>query len=179
MKENYAIMKIHSQTHGYHDVLIDVEDVEKIQDYHWYITQKGNGYYIYNNDLGPIHRYIMNVTDKNNIIDHINRNPKDNRKNNLRITCHSGNKRNLPIKSNNTSGITGVRYDSIRDRWCAEIRDLNRKKISTNFSCRKYGFNEAKSMAINFRKQKEIEYGYINYNECSTTIESILQEKDL
>lgn len=160
-KENFAILKLYSQTYGYHDVYIDIEDVDKIKDYSWYICPKGNGIYIYNNQLGPIHRYIMNVSDKNKIIDHINRNPKDNRKNNLRITCHSGNKRNLPLKSNNTSGIIGVRYDKIRNRWCAEIRDLNRKKITANFGCKKYGYNEAKQLAINFRKQKEKEYGYI------------------
>lgn len=43
-----------------------------------------------------------------------------------------------------------------------EIRDLNHKRIRKSFSCKKYGANNAKQMAIDIRKQLEQEYEYIN-----------------
>lgn len=41
-------------------------------------------------------------------IDHINRDPSDNRISNLRVTDHSGNAMNRGVSSNNTSGYKGV-----------------------------------------------------------------------
>lgn len=101
---------------GIHKIYIDTEDVDKIKDYNWGIRKKGNGYYVACSRPNLyIHRIILEITDSDIIIDHIDRNPKNNKKENLRITDHSGNKRNLPIKSNNTSGIAGVRYSKLRD----------------------------------------------------------------
>lgn len=148
---------------GLHEIYIDTEDVDKIKDIPWSISKKSNGYYVfYAKNSTYIHRIILGIDDPNIIIDHIDRNPKNNKKNNLRITNHSGNKRNLPIKSNNTSGIKGVRYDKNRQSWIMEIRDLDGKRIRKSFSCRKYGEEKAKQMAIEIRKQLEKEYEYIN-----------------
>ena len=169
--EDKAIIKLFSATHGYHDVYIDLEDVELCKNYVWSIMPKGNGYYVCSNTKQYIHRLILGVTDKNIIIDHIDRNPKNNMKENLRITNHSGNKRNLPIKSNNTSGIPGIRYDEKRNRWCMEIRDENGKKVRKNFGCKKYGEQKAKQLAIDARLYYERQFGYIN-NESSTTREN-------
>ena len=132
---------------------------------------KGNGYYVCSNTKQYIHRLILGVTDKNIIIDQIDRNPKNNMKENLRITNHSGNKRNLPIKSNNTSGIPGIRYDEKRNRWCMEKRDENGKIDRKNFGCKKYGEQKAKQLAIDARLYYERQFGYIN-NESSTTREN-------
>lgn len=169
--EDKAIIKIYSATHGYHDVYIDLEDVELCRRYCWSIVPKGNGYYVYSNTKQYLHRMVLGVTDSNIIIDHIDRNPKNNMKENLRITDHSGNKRNLPIKINNTSGIPGVRYDQNRRRWCMEIRDENGNRVRKNFGCKKYGDQRAKQLAIDARLSYEREFGYIN-NESSTTREN-------
>ena len=164
-------MHLYSNTYGYHDVFIDKEDIEKIINYPWYVAPKNNSFYIYNNTLGAMHRYLLNITDSNIIIDHIDREPRNNRKSNLRITNHTGNKKNLGLKSNNTSGIIGV-YKSSKNAWVAEIKDENHKKIRKSFGCKKYGEENAKKLAIEFRRQKEIEYGYLTNCESSTTIET-------
>lgn len=60
-----------------------------------------------------------------NIIDHINRNPYDNRWCNLRNTTQAMNRKNNSRYSHNTSGVTGVRRkrwsSGSMSRWCAEI----------------------------------------------------------
>ena len=170
--DDIYFMKIHSKTHGDFLIFIDEEDIDKIEKYQWHISKKCNSYYVYNNEVGPLHRYLLNENNPNIIIDHKNRNPLDNRKQNLRRTDKSGNGKNISMKSNNTSGYMGIRYDKLRNRWCVEIRDNNKNRIRKNFSCKKYGYDEAFKMAYDFRKQKEKEYGYFYDEECSETIET-------
>ncbi len=62
-----------------------------------------------------------------NEVDHINGVRDDNRWTNLRPATHAENGRNR-CKTRNTSGVTGVRWDAARGKWCAYIR-VNRKHI--------------------------------------------------
>jgi hypothetical protein len=57
-------------------------------------------------------------------IDHINRNPSDNRPCNLRLCTRGQNNLNTKVKRSNTSGIRGVSYDpsSIKNPWRAYLR---------------------------------------------------------
>lgn len=95
--------------------------------------------------------------EKPNVVDHINRNRFDNRYSNLRITTHQENARNRTIRKGTKSGITGVWKEG--DRWRATISDNDRKSIYKQFDCRKYP--NAKELVIAWRKQKELEFGYI------------------
>lgn len=54
-------------------------------------------------------------------IDHINRIRTDNRISNLRICTNAENKQNLSLRSNNTSGYTGVSYWKAMGKWRADI----------------------------------------------------------
>ena len=55
-------------------------------------------------------------------IDHINRNPSDNRISNLRLVTQSANNMNTKLHGNNTSGIRGVSWHKQIKRWIAELR---------------------------------------------------------
>lgn len=93
------------------------------------------------------------------IVDHIDRNKTNNMFNNLRWCTTSENNRNTIISRFNTSGIKGV-YKSI-NRWYARWCDNDHKSCSKSFSIKTYGDEEAKTLAIAFRKAKEIELGYM------------------
>jgi hypothetical protein len=54
-------------------------------------------------------------------VDHINGNPLDNRKENLRICTHKQNGKNYSIPNNNTSGYKGVRWHKRDKIWEAFI----------------------------------------------------------
>ena len=75
----------------------------------------------------PAHRFISNCP-KGMIVDHANRNKKDNRIANLRICTKSQNAFNS-IKKTNKSGRQGVWYRNDTRKWSAEIK-VNGKKHS-------------------------------------------------
>jgi hypothetical protein len=56
------------------------------------------------------------------VIDHINRNPSDNRIENLRAADWSSNQHNRTIPKTNTSGFKGVSFDKRRNLYMAGIR---------------------------------------------------------
>lgn len=72
----------------------------------------------YRNTTIKLHRFITNCP-KGLVVDHINRNPADNRRSNLRICTQFENNKN---RSNNTSGITGVTWHSRSKKWRATIK---------------------------------------------------------
>lgn len=85
---------------------IDLEDYDKVKKYSWYEQRNG---YICHKDINKkcilLHRFIMNAP-KNKIVDHINHNKKDNRKDNLRITNYSINALNRKTIPKGISKIT-------------------------------------------------------------------------
>lgn len=102
-----------------------------------------------------VHRVIWQMLkgsiEKATMIDHINRDSKDNRINNLRITNSSLNNQNRKKKSTNKSGFTGVYFTS-KDSpcWVAQWME-NGVKVSKRFTVKRFG-GEAKQMAIDYRK---------------------------
>ena len=108
-----------------------------------------------------IHRLIMDAP-KGMEVDHINGNPLDNRKSNLRICTRSENERNKGPLKNNTSGYKGVTRQSRinkNDKWRAQIRH-NSKLIVIGL----YEDKEEAARAYD-KKAKELhgEYAYLNF----------------
>jgi hypothetical protein len=56
------------------------------------------------------------------LIDHIDRNKTNNVISNLREATKSENAKNTGMKADNTSGVTGVSFDSSRNKWRAYFR---------------------------------------------------------
>lgn len=69
-----------------------------------------------------LHRIVMKqATGNGTIIDHIDNNPANNRKDNLRICSGSENNRNQARNRNNTSGFKGVSYHKATGKYFARI----------------------------------------------------------
>lgn len=103
------------------------------------------------------------------LIDHINGDTKDNRLINLKYVDHTENNRNMSKNRAGTSGILGVRYAERKDGgklWIANIRPGRGQSRSFKyFHVETHGYEEAKRMAIEWRKSKEVEYGFTVYDE--------------
>ena len=125
--------------------LIDLDDVDRVKNYKWSLTHE----YVYNRDKSRLHRYIMDCPE-DMVVDHINHNPLDNRKSNLRICTQQQNSMNKSKHSNNISGVAGVSWKKDKHKWCARII-YNRKNIHI-------GYFDTLEEAIEARKQAEIEY---------------------
>lgn len=85
-------------------------------------------------------------------IDHINGDRADNRINNLRNCTQLDNMKNTKRSSTNTSGVTGVGWESRRGHWIANI-EANYEKVYLG------SFNR-KEDAIDARKRAEVKYGF-------------------
>jgi len=109
--------------------IVDTDDWDKIRDYLWhtYGPRSGSFYVVMSdkhNKRTLLHRKIM-VAERGEIVDHINHNPLDNRKSNLRLCSHSQNIHHTRITSRNTSGYKGV--DFVKSKyWRARIGIKNK-----------------------------------------------------
>ena len=92
------------------------------------------------------------------IIDHKDRNPGNNKVENLRESSQSCNIRNKKIMSNNKSGVTGVSLDKKRNQWVAYI-NTSQKRIYLG-SFKKF------EKAVKTRWVAEKKY---KFPKCSTT----------
>lgn len=93
-------------TQGYW-ATIDAEDVPRVSQYHWYYNCiNKNGYGIAVCKMPgkrniPLHRFVLGLTNRSQVCDHISGNPLDCRKGNLRVTTHAGNCRNMIKRKSN------------------------------------------------------------------------------
>lgn len=101
--------------------IVSEEDYLELNKYKWYIS---NNEYVegkYNNKTISMHKFIMNIIlnkdSKHKIVDHINSNKFDNRRDNLRIVTHSENARNRTKHKNSTSKYYGVSYVKVNNIW--------------------------------------------------------------
>ena len=68
--------------------------------------------------------------------------------------------RNKTTYKNNRSGKQGVSFKNDSKSWKAKINN-DGKEITRSFSIKKYGIDNAKERAVDWRKNKEQEFGYI------------------
>lgn len=88
------------------------------------------------------------------VIDHIDKNPSNNKISNLRLVTVAVNTRNSSMYSTNTSGFNGVSFWQPKDRpprYTAHWREDGKLKTKT-FSVAKYGKELALELATNYRK---------------------------
>lgn len=102
---------------------IDFEDFDKIKSHSWYKNKKGYIISRIDNKLIRIHRHILEIKDKSLIVDHIDRNKLNNKKNNLRVCTNQQNARNKENPKNNKSGLRGVFWNKEKRKWQTKIGD--------------------------------------------------------
>lgn len=113
--------------------IVDDEDFEFLNQWKWYCGFAGYPTRMTERpDHKPIrmHRVIMQ-TPRGMETDHINGNPLDNRRTNLRICTHAENDRNQRICKDNRSGFKGVSLHRDCRRWDACIVGRRLGKFST------------------------------------------------
>lgn len=130
----------------------DLEDYDKIKQYCWseHIDKKSQHHELRAwipemQKTFPMHQFLGFK-----YYDHIDQNPLNNRKSNLRPCTSSQNSMNQPKHRNNASGVTGVHWHT-RDKVWQAIIGVNYKQICLGV------FND-KTDAIKARLRAEIEY---------------------
>lgn len=123
--DDYAIIYLVKKNGDVYETLVDAEDIDKLKqlNYCWHCVYKENTQSnyarcsVYYGDVGKkkckmvyLHNVIMDKNE-NEVIDHINHDTLDNRKQNLRVTINRRNLRNRKgANSNNKLGIRNVNY---------------------------------------------------------------------
>jgi hypothetical protein len=100
--------------------LIDDEDYDKIKDYKWYACRRRSVFVAQTWDSKFMHRIIMDAKS-GEMVDHINGDPLDNRRQNLRLVTNKQNLQNSCKWTKGTSQYKGVSWQSTRHKWLAQI----------------------------------------------------------
>jgi hypothetical protein len=95
-------------------VFVDEDIFDELMKYKWHIT---NGY-VNNKILKLMSRHVMNYSG-DLFVDHINNNPLDNRKCNLRILTSKQNAQNTSSRVGSSSQYVGVHKR--KNKWCSQI----------------------------------------------------------
>lgn len=116
--------------------LVSSCDYAHLNQYKWHKNHDGYVMGTINNKPIRIHRYIMIDILENDItsqvkIDHINNNPLDNRRENLRIISNSGNNRNRK-KISTDSKYYGVSWHTTNKKWRCQI-SIEQKTLHANY----------------------------------------------
>lgn len=112
-------------TDEYTNTIVDIDDYKTLRNTLWHISKRDERMCVVSNSGKLMHRIIMGVTDRKIVVDHINGNPLDNRKENLRLCSQRENVINRR-KFTNKYGAPGVTRQNenrkLKKMWNAKIR---------------------------------------------------------
>ena len=114
---------------------IDAEDLDKVRWHKWrkdLFNHIVTGNCTETNPRMELFRLVLGTSDSGKVVDHIDGNPFNNSKRNLRECTQGQNCMNKAKQTNNsTSGFVGVPWDKDRSMWAPEIR-VNHKRCHLN-----------------------------------------------
>ena len=166
------VIPVESKVHGLQHFFIDGEDFEKVNKYKWYLSKdkRRDNYYLMYDDRGPdrkgkillLHRIIMDCPE-GLVVDHINHNTLDNRKENLRICNKSQNAMNAIKQKNTKSKYKGVSINKITGKFIAYIKNNGKFEYIGAYS-------EENAAAIAYNKKA---YEYHREFACLNEVENV------
>lgn len=109
-------------------VTIDKSDYDKIKGFTYHISRGRVKCYTH-----LLHRFIMDETDINVIIDHIDRNPLNNTRTNLRRSNNILNSQNRTKNINTTSKYIGISFEKAYKKWRASVMVNGKTKFIGRF----------------------------------------------
>lgn len=135
-------------------IFVDDEDYEWLNQYNWCLSRgyASRARWLSDGDASKIimmHRQIMGAK-KGELVDHIDRNRKNNQRSNLRICSYAENARNHKVLKCNKSGVTGVRWDEPNQKWIVIIT-VNKESLYL-------GLYSSFEEAVEVRKEAEVKY---------------------
>lgn len=131
-----------------HTAYIDKEDAHLLEEYKWHLV---NGYVqteIGSRTLGTrktmrLHRMILSPSP-NELVDHEDRNPLNNRRRNLRLSNKSTNGMNRIAQKNSKSGLKGISWSKQKSKW----------RITCTVNGKQYHLGYAKTIEKALKKYK-------------------------
>jgi hypothetical protein len=145
------------KTHTGKTFIFDIYDYDDIKKHTWSVDSKDYPRTSILNKRIAIHTILINP-DRNQFVDHINHNPLDNRRQNLRLCTRQQNNFNTIKRHSCISEYKGVTWCKTTNRWRAQI-SLNKKSINLGrFD------NEIEAAKAYNTKAKELfgEFAYLN-----------------
>jgi len=117
--------------------IIDADDAAFASQWRWSLSKgyAGRKYARDGKQYGVLlHRELLGLTQGDGLEgDHINRDPLDNRRCNLRIVTKRGNRQNRGSLQGSSSSYRGVSWDKYRKRWRACIWIDGKQKLLGRF----------------------------------------------
>lgn len=111
----------------------DLEDYELIKDYCWATCEPVKGYIRIETKINNKGVNMAQFLTGKNDIDHIDRNPMNNRRSNFREATRSQQGMNRKKQNNNTSGFIGVYWNKREEKWIAALKIDGKSKHLGSF----------------------------------------------
>lgn len=128
--------------------IVDDEDYELLMKFKWRAITSGVYGHFYANTTIKMHRFILDAP-KGYVVDHINGDTLDNRKQNLRICTHAQNQQNTGSRGG-SSKYKGVCFKKAQGKWQGQFRGNGVK-----YYCGLFDTEEAAARAVD-KKRREI-----------------------
>jgi hypothetical protein len=133
IRKRTVLIYLYNKTNLINQAIIDKTDYDKVKKYIWW--QRKDNYVLADTEFGRIrlHRLITGAKEGEEV-DHIDLNPLNNRRSNLRVCTKQNNSFNRTSYKNSKSGIKGVWYSPANECWCSQITYQNKRVCLGSFS---------------------------------------------
>lgn len=145
--------------------LVDDDDYEHLSQFKWCCNNSAKIAYAVRGTKTKgrrinikMHRFILGVSDSRIVVDHINHDGLDNRRQNLRLCTQADNMKNTRKRRGTSSTQKGVSFTPATGRWRAYIW-VNKKRIHLGY----FAFEESASAAYNEAAKEHFgEFAHLN-----------------